>query len=258
MRHLTLACAALLSLIGCVGSGINQDFASPDRLTQGLVIILPGIEGESPWNHDIRSGLLDAGVQGALPIYRWGRPIPVAGPLINQMDILGNRLEGRRIAQMIVDFQDNHPGRPVYLVGHSGGGGVAVFAAESLPEGRFVQGLVLLSASISCDYDMQKALNHCESGIVNFYSPQDVGLLVIGTTLAGNVDGARGPASGQRGIQRPYEKVWQVEVINVVGDPHSASTRACFVKANVAPWVLGGQWPATPALQHAKVDADKR
>ena len=229
-----------LFLVGCAESG--KDLVTEPRLSTGLVIILPGIEGESPFNHDIREGLQEAGVQGAIPIYNWGRPIPVAGPLINQMDVLGNRLEGRKIAQMVVDYQDNHPGKPVYLVGHSGGGGMAIFAAESLPEDRKVDGLVLLSASLSCQYDLTKALAHCKSGIVNFYSKADVGMLVIGTTLAGNMDGAHGPAVGQQGVQGHYNRVWQVEV-EEEGDAHTAATRSTFVSSNVAPWVLSPHWP---------------
>ena len=107
MRPILTLSLLWLCLPGC---GSNNDYVTEDRLAQGLVIILPGIEGESPFNHDIRSGLLDADVPGAMMIYRWGRPIPVAGPIINQMDVLGNRVEGRRIAQVIVDYQDSHPG----------------------------------------------------------------------------------------------------------------------------------------------------
>ena len=240
MRLILTLTLLWLCLPGC---GSNNDFVTEDRLAKGLVIILPGIEGESPFNHDIRSGLLDADVPGAMMIYHWGRPIPVAGPIINQMDVLGNRVEGRRIAQIIVDYQDSHPGKPVHLVGHSGGGGMAVFAAEALPEERKVDGLVLISASISCDYNLNKAITHCKSGIVNFYCKGDVGMLVIGTTLAGNVDGAHGPAAGQKEFQGTFDHLWQVEV-DQEGDAHTSGTRASFVSSDVAPWVIKPQWPA--------------
>lgn len=241
MRLILLVSLLWACLSGCSS---NNDFVTEDRLEKGLVIVLPGIEGESPFNHDIREGLLDANVPGAIMIYRWGRPIPIAGPIINQMDVLGNRIEGRRIAQMIVEYQDAHEGRPVYLVGHSGGGGVAVFAAEAMPEGRKVDGVVLLSASISCDYDLTKALSRCRNGIVNFYSRGDVGFLVIGTTVAGNVDGTRGPAAGQKEFQKSFERLWQVEVLDDGDSAHVAATRSTYVSANVARWVLEPAWPA--------------
>jgi pimeloyl-ACP methyl ester carboxylesterase len=240
MRLILTVALLWLCLPGC---GSNNDFVTEDRLADGLVIILPGIEGESSFNRDIRSGLLDAGVPGAMMIYRWGRPIPLAGPILNQMDVLGNRIEGRRIAQVIAEYQDSHPGKPVHLIGHSGGGGVAVFAAEALPDDRKVDGLLLISASISCDYDLTKAIGHCKSGIVNFYCKSDVGMLVIGTTLAGNVDGAHGPAAGQKQFQGSFDRLWQVEV-DEAGDAHTAGTRASFVASDVAPWVVKSQWPA--------------
>lgn len=246
-------------LAGC-GGATEDSFLSESRKANGLVIILPGIEGESPMNHDIRQGLLAAGVNSALPIYRWGRPIPGVGLLLNQVDFVGNRIEASKISSMIVQYQDAYPGRPVYLIGHSGGGGVAVFAAEGLPEGRKVDGMILLSASISAGYDLSKALAHSKNGLVNFYNESDIGLLGIGTTVMGNVDGMRGPSAGLGGFTRPspedrpeklavYHRVFQVRLgaMYADDDAHAAATRTSFVVSNVAPWVVSDHWPAGPA-----------
>ena len=239
----------------------NRRYLTADRLDRGLVIILPGIEGESRLNHEIRKGLEQSGLYCAMPIHRWGRPIPIAGPLINQVDVLGNRLAGRRVARQIVDYLNTRPGRPVYLVGHSGGGGIAVFAAESLPTGYQVDGVVLLSASLSADYDLAKAIRHSRQGLVNFHSRADVGLLVVGTMLAGNVDGVRGPGAGAYGFKPPknadpraYGKLYQFEL----GRPaekglvaplegfltaHASATQPEFVARYVAPWIISTAWP---------------
>ena len=257
---LSILMCVLFSALGCAGS--NKEYLVPERLENGLVIILPGIEGESPLNQDIRRGLDQSGMGRALPIHSWGRPIPVAGPLINQMDFLGNRLAGHRIADMIVNYQRAHPGRPVHLVGHSGGGGVAVFATEALPEGTQVDGLVLLSASISRTYNLTKALNKTRCGIVNYYSKADVGFLVIGTILAGNVDGARGPAAGALGFTTPdeddreekrlaYQKLHQVELTSELtggGEAHSSSTHSGFIRQHVSQWIASPAWPPSPAV----------
>jgi pimeloyl-ACP methyl ester carboxylesterase len=239
---------------GCADS--NKPFVTADRMNRGLVVILPGIEGESSLNHDIRRGLVSGGLMCAMPIYRWGRPVPLAGPLLNQVDFLGNRLAANGIANMIVDYQKKYPDRPVYIVGHSGGGGIAVFAAEALPKDARIDGLVLLSASISSAHDITKALNHCRKGLLNIYSRGDVGLLIVGTTLAGNVDGIRGPAAGAIGFDRPtarssperiqaYQKLFQLELTNTNGsdDVHRSTTRRSFVAHYVAPWLLATSWP---------------
>lgn len=230
---------------GC--SATNKEFVTPERLDRGLVLILPGIEGEGALSYNIRTGLIKAGVSGALPIYRWGRPVPLAGPILNQMDVIGNRLIAKRIAQYIVDYQDSHPSAPVYIVGHSGGGGIAVFTAEDLPPGRVIDGLVLLSASISKGYDLSKALQHCRKGIVNFYSDKDIGLLGVGTTVFGNVDGVRGPSAGLAGFDKSYSKLIQIpwsKEMESAGNygGHVDSTNPEFVKEYVAPWIIGTGW----------------
>ena len=234
------ACAA-----GC--GGTNKEYVTPHRLERGLVIILPGIEGEGGYTYDVRAGLLRSAVDMAMPIHSWGRPIPLAGPLINQMDVIGNRIAARRIAQMVTDYQDSHPDRPVYIIGHSGGGGVAVFAAEALPDDRKLEGLILLSASISKTYNLTKALSRCRCGIMNFYSGQDVGLLGVGTTLFGNVDGIRGPSAGLTGFDKKpvglYEIAWREEMAQTgYTGGHLSSGQEKFIAAYVAPFVLSEQW----------------
>ena len=251
----------LLAAVLAAGCDSNGEFMTDARLENGLVIILPGIEGESELNQNVRRGLVAAGVERAIPIHSWGRPIPIAGVLINQVDFLGNRLAGIGVADVIKNYQDSHPGKPVYVIGHSGGGGVAVFTAEALPEDRKIDGLILLSASISSAYNLTKPLSRCKNGIVNFYNPDDAGLLGIGTTVMGTVDGTHGPSAGLIGFDAPrdrdkedkkaaYRKLYQVKLTGSArdGDPHTSTTHVDFVATNVAPWVLADSWPAGPVL----------
>lgn len=242
--------SALTALAGCGSS--NADFLTEERQANGLVVILPGIEGESQFNHDIRQGLVDAGVNRAIPIHSWGRPIPGVGPLLNQMDFVGNRLAGVGVAKMIAQYQDEHPGKPVHVIGHSGGGGVAVFTAEALADmgNRKINGLILISASLSDTYDLSKAMTVCTNGLVNFYNKDDVGLLAIGTTVAGNVDGGHGASCGRVGFASPnterkriaFQKVIQIPINESGGDPHTVGTQPYFVSRNVAPWVMNPVW----------------
>lgn len=249
-----LLTAGLLAAGGCDGQA--ADFVTEDRMERGLVVILPGIEGQSELNQNIRRGLDAGGVACALPIHSWGRPVPLVGMIVNQVDFLGNRLAGVGVANMIRNYQDSHPNRPVFIVGHSGGGGVAVFAAEAMPEGRKVDGLILLSASISSAYDLTKALSRCRLGIVNFHNPDDFALLGLGTTALGNVDGTHGPSAGLIGFDKlsgkaaeakrlAYQKLHQVKLTGLGDDdPHASTTRVGFVSLRVAPWVLSDSWPA--------------
>jgi pimeloyl-ACP methyl ester carboxylesterase len=238
-----------LLLFAAVLAGCGEDTAiymTDARKASGLVIILPGIEGESEMNHGIREGLMEGGVEYALDIHSWGVPVPGLGMVVNQTNFLGNRLAGMGVAKKIADYQNAHPGKPVYVVGHSGGGGVAVFTAEALADmegDHHVDGLILLSASISGDYNLTKALGRSRKGLVNFYNTQDTALLGLGTGLLGNVDGGHAPSAGRVGFEKTFPRVYEVS-IESSDDPHASATRPSYAAAFVAPWVRAQTWPA--------------
>ncbi len=258
-RQLVICLAILTTLVFC-GCENNAAFKTPERLDAGLVVILPGIEGESTANQNIRDGLNAAGVDRSLQIWHWGRPVPGVGMILNQIDFLGNYIAGERIAQRIMEYQDEYPDRPVHIIGHSGGGGIAVFAASALPEGREITGLVLLSASVSSNHDITRALNHCTSGIVNFYNTNDLVLLGLATTVLGNVGGAHGPSAGLVGFNTPdtsgndekllaYQKLYQVPLTGAMlagATAHYSTTQQSFISTYVAPWVDMEAWPPKP------------
>jgi len=266
MKPTVWAVAAAALWAGGCAMDDNAAYTTAGRQDRGLVMILPGIEGVSPINLHIREGLAGAGIRCAMPIFEWGLPVPLVGAALNQTDVPADRGAGRRVADRVVRYQLAHPGRPVYVVGHSAGGGVAVFAAEALgrlPNARPVDGLVLLSASISADYDLTAALRSCRNGLVNFYNPADVGLLGVGTALLGNVDGGHGASAGRTGFVPPrtgappgqrsaYRKLHQVRITPAMvsgegGGPHVADTAAPFVATYVAEWIISPTWPPPPA-----------
>lgn len=249
-----LLVAIFLAIAGCASTPRDRvdwdaHFVNPDRSSKGLVIILPGIEGEDSANSDIRKGLDDAGVPYALAIYRWGFPVPGLGMLVNQTDTAGNRRAALELAKGILRYQTKHPGCPVFLVGHSAGGGVAVFTLETLadmPEARPVRGVILLSSSISADYPLAKALAMTQCGIVNGYNPQDTVLLGTGTALLGNVDGGHGDSAGRTGFYASNVKLFQFKVSvgsDAQRDPHFVMTEADRVAKHAPQWILTENWP---------------
>ncbi len=242
-----LATAALLVISGC-----GDSIGSP-KSAEGLVIVLPGIEGPGMVSQSICEGLKEANVPYAVTVHAWGAPVPLLGMLINQTSILGNRFAGDHLAAIIAKYQDRNPGKPVYVVGHSGGAAIAVFAAEKLAPDRKIDGLVLLSASVSADYDMHKAMDHCRYGVVNFYNPEDLGLQV-GVAIFGNVDGGHGLPAGRKGfaagasVYNNYPRLYQVpltgdEMSSAGESPHFADTATGFVRTRISPWLLSQTWP---------------
>ena len=246
---LVLVLAALL-----VG-GCEEKYYQLRGAEDGLVVILPGIQGVDEHAYNIESGLVRGGVRRAIVIQKWGKPMPEAGlgMLLNQIDKVGARFEAMAVAQRIVDYQGRHPGKPVHIVGHSGGGAIAVFVAESvsdLPGGEPLEGLVLISPSISPIYDLQKALNACNQGIMNCYNPDDTMLLGVGTTVMGNIDGVPGEGAGLNGFDvvegmasqekiELYDRKLFQELITGYGDPHFAGTNPAFVSRIPAEFIRG-------------------
>jgi hypothetical protein len=136
-----------------------------------------------------------------------------------------------------------------------------------MPGSRPVAGVILLSASLSRDYDLTRALQQSREGLVNFYNEKDVALLGLGTTLMGNVDGGRSPSAGRTGFAPPgpkapadaleaYKKLYHVRItrdmVDDASSPHVSATSVPFVAAYVAEWVLDTGWPPPKRLAAAK------
>lgn len=257
------AAALAAGLAGCGRADLNPKFVTQARADRGVVLILPGIEGQSSANRDIREGLASGQIPYALVIYRWGSRVPgPGGMLLNQTDVQGNRQKARDLAQRIVQYQQDQPGRPVFIIGHSAGGGMAVFALEylaAIPGAKPIEGVFLLSASISSDYDLTPAMTMTRRGLANVYNPDDR-ILDTGTARFGNVDGRRGPSAGRTGFTRPFARVYQrclttrmvAQATGESGLPHFLATHEKLISRYAPPWILSETWPppGVPAMDN--------
>ncbi|NLX13717.1 MAG: hypothetical protein GXY44_08715 [Phycisphaerales bacterium] len=202
----------LSALIGAVGVLIpvallpgcsTSKLQTADRLEKGYVVVLPGIEGKSFLNVNIARGLDDGGVRSYIKIHDWTPGTLLLFPVTMRAESRNQR-QARRVAQMIIDYQDKYPNRPVHLIGHSGGGGLAVFTLEALPPQRRIASAILLAPALAPTYDLSRALRRTEYGIYNYYSRRDLGFLGAGTTIVGTIDGEHTSAAGAVGFQVPY------------------------------------------------------
>jgi len=160
-----------------------------------------------------------------------------------------------RDTDRIVAYRTSHPGRPVFLIGHSGGTAVAVWAAEVLRDGQKIDGIVLLASSLSSGYDLCNALKGTRGGIVSFYSERDSVLLGAGTTLFGTMDGRHTEAAGKVGFSVPksgqkgklYERFSEIKwTPNMVQAGNDGSHFGClstgFISSYVTPLLATAQW----------------
>ncbi len=223
------------------------------RLDEGLTLVLPGIESESVFTYGMCDGLLDGGVRGAIRVFNWGLPFP-GGYLANLTRLDRNRRRAQDLAREIMNYQDQYPGRPVHLVAQSGGAGITVFTAEALPDGRMIDGIVLLGGALSPQYNLASALRKTRKGILNSYSPKDFVILNWGTSLFGTTDRRFTPACGCAGFAVPetltaedrqiydeklYQLCWTKEMADTCHNwgGHISSGGEKYLAHYIAPWI---------------------
>jgi len=181
--------------IGCFEPGPM----TREQMERGMIVLLPGVEGTTISMCGVVLGLRDAGVDRAIDVVQWGR-VPF-GTFRNLCNLPRNKQQAKKIAEGIVAYQKAYPQNPVTLIGYSGGGGIAVMAAESLPEGVTVDRIILIGPALSPDYDLTATLDHSKRSVVHFYSPDDWFQLGFGTSTFGTIDRKYVESAGRRGFK---------------------------------------------------------
>jgi len=257
MYRSLLIAAGAACLAGCGGTG--QPFMTNDRLDKGLVIVLPGIHGRLWLSEDIMDGLNKGGIDQGIEIYDWtyhGHWLP----FYNLGAVERNHQVAKDIAAHIHDYQQAHPGRPVTLVGYSGGGPLAVWVAESMPKepgcpAARLDGVILLSTPLVPTYDLSAALDASRKGIVSFHSARDMVYLGMGTLIFGTMDLHHVVSAGNVGFSPPdspgdrpaYQRLFQVEYSDRMANygymgTHLSIGAPSFIAAYIAPLVRAAAW----------------
>jgi len=121
--------------------------------------------------------------------------------------------EAQRLADLIARRRGERPDAPIYLLGYSCGGFVALRALELLPEGVRVTGAALLAAVFSPRRDLAPALSHVDDKLVVSASLMDWGICGLGTLLFGTGDRKFTPSAGMLGVlgsDRDHPKLRQL------------------------------------------------
>jgi pimeloyl-ACP methyl ester carboxylesterase len=232
-------------------------WVTPERLDRGLVICLDGVGGWNWLPRLTRLGLARGGVEAAIVLYNWS-----VGPLgLWVTDLFverRNRRMARDLAEVVAGYRAARPGRPVTLVGHSGGGALAAWTLEALPESAPVDRALLLAPALSPRYNLAAALARVRDRATATYSWGDLALMGLGTTLFGTIDRRFGPSAGLVGFRLPpgltdaqrqaYARLrqvpWRPAMIRD-GHPgeHVGWTGIRFARRVLAPIVLGRSDP---------------
>lgn len=185
----------LFPATGC----FQPEIPSAQQLACGYVLHLTGVESYGSYHVSLLRGLREAGLDRAVEINEWGyKPF---GTFPNLMSLELNRQRASRLAGALADYRKQYPKAPISIVGYSGGGAIALFIAEVLPEEVVLERIILLGAAISPQYDLGPALARTRCGIVNFYSESDWFMAGWATETFGTMDRKRTSTAGRIGFR---------------------------------------------------------
>jgi pimeloyl-ACP methyl ester carboxylesterase len=227
-----------LAPFGERGVRFSCDLDSPQRKQNGLVVILPGIEGRSSVNDSIALGVVASGLPHAVMIIDWRKSRPW-NPFYLTME-RHNRSQAREVARVLVGYLNSFPGRSVHLIGHSAGAGMALFVLQAMPEHLKVSTVILLAAAISRDFAVDELTGRTTRGIWNFYSPLDMPTVGLGTLMFGTMDRRHAFSAGALGFR---EKLKTQSLTESQPRLHQVRYRAAMIRE----WNFGGHFGATNA-----------
>src|SRR5690606_10975183 len=87
-----------------------------------------------------------------IEVRRWGTPLL---PLRNLRAHERNLVTAQALAAEIAKWRRTHPHDRFYLMGYSGGGGMAALVTSALPEGVEIDRLILVAPAISPSYPLE-------------------------------------------------------------------------------------------------------
>ena len=201
-----LAVVALAWFATAARSSMDTPPPFPPDAAHGRMIVLPGIH--NTLFH--LNGFFDM-ARVALPNFeidrrKWG--LTFFG-IRNLRAAENNEAFARALADEIAQWRRQNPDRLLYLLGYSGGGGVASLVLEQLPEGVSIDRVILIAPAISADFPIDRhAREHVAEFVVNFASVKDL-QVGLGTKLFGTIDRKYEYAAGFDGFSVSSEQLAQ-------------------------------------------------
>jgi pimeloyl-ACP methyl ester carboxylesterase len=170
----------------------------------GRLLILPGVG-----NTQFHLAGFVASAEQQLPrfdvtVRPWGVPFLT---IHNLRAYERNLATAASIAAEIAAWRRAHPLEPFYLVGYSGGGGMATLIASALPDDVSIDRLVLVAPAISPDYPLgAEVLPHVREFVVNYSSERDL-QVGWGTRTFGTLDRKNTASAGAVGFALSDERL---------------------------------------------------
>ncbi len=232
-----IAAASVVARLGAVRA------IPPGDEAEGLAVFCGGLRWfGGRWGlRSVPAGLSKAGFRGRVEYWQWHEawrgwlvlPALANRPLIER--------EAKKAAEYIEAYRHRHPESPVYVLGCSAGGFVALRCLELLAGGVKVQSAALLSPAFDPGRDLAPALSHMEGKLIISSSRLDWIILGLGTLALGAADGKRCCAVGMVGPSdthagRVLALRWRAKMFlsGRLGG-HASATPPAFLTRYIAP-----------------------
>ena len=171
---------------------------------EGRLLILPGV-GNTRFH---LAGFV-AAAEAELPrfdveVRPWGVPFMTIHNLRNYEH---NEATAAALAAEIADWRRANADAPFYLVGYSGGGGMATLVTAALPDDISIDRLVLVAPAISPDFPLaSEVMPHVREFVVNYASERDL-QVGWGTRTFGTIDRQNTFSAGAIGFAATHERL---------------------------------------------------
>ena len=201
-----LAVLSLAWFATAARSSVQTPQPFPPDAAPGRMIVLPGIHN-TLFHLD---GFMDM-ARASLPNFdidrrKWG--LTFFG-IRNLRAAEDNIAFARNLATDITQWRRANPDKLLYLMGYSGGGGVASLVLAELPADVSVDRLILVAPAISADFPIEHhAGEHVRDFVVNFASVKDL-QVGLGTKLFGTIDRKYEYSAGYSGFTAGFNQLAQ-------------------------------------------------
>jgi pimeloyl-ACP methyl ester carboxylesterase len=237
--------ASSLVLVLLIGF-VSVARAGDPPTTRDIVFVADGAGNYQMASKMLRGVVQETAAALAVETFVWSHGFKRTMP--DQMDLPHARIQGQRLAEIVLAYRKQYPRALIHLVGHSAGSMVVLSATEHLPPGT-VDHIVLLAPSVSCEYDIRPALRCVRGTVQVHYSRHDWLYLGLCTKLVGCADRHWCGASGRKGfslrvespedaalLERLQQHPWQSSY-RLLGNEggHYGAYQPAYLKAHVLP-----------------------
>jgi pimeloyl-ACP methyl ester carboxylesterase len=179
-------------------AGARAQSSAPVAAARNVCFVADGAGNYQMASKSLRTTASQSGAALEVETFVWSHGYKRI--ITDQVDMPYARQKGKILAETVLAFKVDNPGAKIQLVGHSAGSLVVLSAAELLPP-DCVDHIILLSPSVSTEYDIRPALRCARCSVEVHFSQRDWVFLGIWTGLLGCADRRHCVASGRVGFR---------------------------------------------------------